>query len=252
MAGKNEWEEFFDGHAPAYMDNVFTKNTLREVDFIIEELNLPLGCRILDVGCGTGRHAIEFTRRGYKVTGVDISSGMLAEAEKAARKAGVEVVWVRTDATKFTLPSLFDAALCLCEGAFCLLTLDDDPLEHDLSILRNIYAALKPGARLIMTTLNGCRMIRQYTQEDVKNGLFDPVTIIETHPAEYRLPETKRSVVVRERGYIGSELSTLFRLAGFEVEHVWGGTAGNWRRRQVELDEMEIMLIARKPLDTVL
>jgi 2-polyprenyl-3-methyl-5-hydroxy-6-metoxy-1,4-benzoquinol methylase len=252
MTGKNEWEEFFDGHAPVYMDNVFTKNTQKEVGFVIEELKITPGSSILDVGCGTGRHDIEFARRGYRVTGVDISSGMLAEAKKAARKAGVEVVWIQADATKFTSSTLFDAALCLCEGAFCLLTLDDDPLEHDLSILRNIYAALKPGAHIIMTTLNGCRMIRQYTQEDVKNGLFDPVTIIETHPAEYRMPETKKSVVVRERGYIASELSTLFRLAGFEVEHVWGGTAGNWGRRQVELDEMEIMLIARKPLDTVL
>jgi SAM-dependent methyltransferase len=251
MTGKNEWEEFFDGHAPVYMDNVFTKNTLREVDFIIEELKLPPACSILDIGCGTGRHAIEFARRGYKVTGVDISSGMLAEAEKAARKAGVEVVWIQADATKFTSSTLFDAALCLCEGAFCLLTLDDDPFEHDLSILRNIYASLKPGARLIMTTLNGCRMIRQYTQEDVKNGLFDPVNIIETHSAEYRLPETKKPVVVRERGYIGSELSTLFRLAGFEVEHIWGGTAGNWGRRQVELDEFEIMIIAKKTYGTV-
>ena len=93
-------------------------------------------------------------------------------------------------------------------------------------------------------------MIRQSTQEDVKNGLFDPINIIETHPAEYRMPEIKKSVLVRERGYIASELSTLFRLAGFEVEHIWGGTAGDWGRRQVELDEIEIMIIAKKPSDT--
>jgi cyclopropane fatty-acyl-phospholipid synthase-like methyltransferase len=251
MKVKNEWEEFFDGHAPIYMDNIFTKNTLREVDFIIEELQLLKGSRILDIGCGTGRHAIELARRGYRVTGVDISSGMLAEAKKAALKAGVKVAWVHTDATKFTSTELFDAAICLCEGAFCLLTLDDDPLEHDLNILRNIYAALKPGGQFIMTTLNGCRMIRQYTQEDVKNGLFDPINIIETHPSEYRMPEIKKSVLVREHGYIASELTILFRLAGFEVEHVWGGTAGNWGHRQIELDEMEIMIIARKPSSTM-
>ncbi len=251
MTKKNEWEDFFDGHAPIYMDNIFTKNTLKEVDFIIEELQLPPDSSILDIGCGTGRHAIELARRGYKVTGVDISSGMLAEAEKVTRKESIEVTWIHADATKFTSPSLFDAALCLCEGAFCLLTVDDDPLEHDLSILRNVYASLKPGARLIMTTLNGCRMIRQYTQKDVKNGLFNPVTITETHPVEYRMPEMKKSVLVRERGYIASELKILFRLAGFEVERVWGGTAGNWGRRQLELDEMEIMIIARRSSDTV-
>jgi len=37
----------------------------------------------------------------------------------------------------------------------------------------------------------------------------------------------------------------LFRLAGFVVENIWGGTAGNWGHRQLELDEMEVMIIAR-------
>ena len=127
MTRRNEWEEFFDGHAPVYMDNVFTKNTLNEVDFVLEELRLPLGSRLLDVGCGTGRHAVELARRGYQLTGVDISSGMLVEAEKEAREAGVEVELIHADATQFTSDKLFDAAICLCEGAFSLLSSEDDP-----------------------------------------------------------------------------------------------------------------------------
>ncbi|UEC43101.1 MAG: hypothetical protein METHAR1v1_1080006 [Methanothrix sp.] len=54
--------EFFDAHAPIYYDNVFTKNTLQEVDFLIEELALPPAGSILDVGCGTGRHSIELAQ----------------------------------------------------------------------------------------------------------------------------------------------------------------------------------------------
>jgi cyclopropane fatty-acyl-phospholipid synthase-like methyltransferase len=169
MAG-NEWEEFFDGHAPVYMDNSFTKNTVEEVEFVLEELRLPPGSRILDVGCGTGRHAVELARRGYQLTGVDISSGMLAEAAKAAREAGVEVELIHADATQFTSERLFDAAICLCEGAFSLLGSEDDPIEHDLAILRNIRAVLKPGARFVLTTANACRLIRQATQEDVENS----------------------------------------------------------------------------------
>jgi len=246
MTRRNEWEEFFDGHAPVYMENSFTKNTVKEVDFVLEELRLPPGSHILDVGCGTGRHAVELARRGYQVTGVDISSGMLAEAEKAAREADVEVELIHADATQFTSDRLFDAAICLCEGAFSLLGSEDDPIEHDLAILRNIHAALMPGARFVLTALNACRLIRQATQEDVEGGRVDPVTMVETPTAEWDTPQGKKSLVVRERSYVPTELVMLFRQAGFEVEHIWGGTAGNWGRRKLDLDEMEIMVVARK------
>ncbi len=56
------------------MDEPFTRNTCAEVDFLVNVMELELGASVLDVGCGTGRHSIELARRGYKVTGVDMSS----------------------------------------------------------------------------------------------------------------------------------------------------------------------------------
>jgi SAM-dependent methyltransferase len=246
MIPRNEWEEFFDGHAPVYMNNVFTKNTQEEIDFLLKQFKLLPGSFILDMGCGTGRHAIELARRGYRVTGVDISSGMLTEARKATREAGVQVEWVQADAIKFAPTKSFDAAICLCEGAFGLLSRDGDPLGHDAAILRNIHAALKPEAPFLLTASNGLRMIRKYSQEEVEKGQFDPLTMVETCTMEYDTPEGKRSVQLRERGHLPTELLKLFRLIGFEVEHIGGGTAGNWERRPLELDEMEVMVIAKK------
>jgi cyclopropane fatty-acyl-phospholipid synthase-like methyltransferase len=246
MAGKNEWEIFFDAHAPVYMENVFTKNTVEEVNFILEELKLPPGSHILDVGCGTGRHSVELAKRGYKVTGIDISSGMLSEAKKAAKKARVNVEWIHTDASKFTSSRSFDASICLCEGAFGLLGKDDDPMQHELSILRNINAVLKPDKKLILTALNGFRMIREHSQEDVERGQFDPITLIEVSLQECDTAQGRKSVWVKERGFIPTELAILLGQAGFKVENIWGGTAGNWGRRKVDLDEMEVMVIARK------
>ena len=54
----NEFQEFFDTYAPEYMNEPFTQNTVAEVDFLLEELNIAPGCTILDIGCGTGRHDI--------------------------------------------------------------------------------------------------------------------------------------------------------------------------------------------------
>lgn len=250
MRKRNEWEEFFDGHAPAYMENVFTKNTLAEVDFIIEELKLPQGIRILDMGCGTGRHSVELAKRGYSVTGVDLSSVMLAQAKEATSKAGVEVEWIHADATEFETGIPFDAAICLCEGAFGLLGMNDDPLQHDMSILRNINKSLKPNSPLMMTVLNGLALIRKYKEEDVEKGVFDPVTLAEVYPMEYDTPDGKKSLMVRERGFTPTELRLMLGQTGFEVKHIWGGTAGKWGRRKIDLDEIEIMVIATKRADT--
>jgi 2-polyprenyl-3-methyl-5-hydroxy-6-metoxy-1,4-benzoquinol methylase len=246
MEKRNEWERFFDGHAPVYMENVFTKNTVKEIDFVLKELKIPKGGLILDIGCGTGRHSIELAKRGYKVTGVDLSSGMLAQAKKFANESGVEVEWIKADATKFKSKRKFDATICLCEGAFSLIGKTDDPFEHDLAILRNIHSALKPKGGFILTTLNAMEKIRRSTQKDVKEGKFDPIYLTENQVMEWDSPKGKKSVQLKEKGYVSTELILFLGMTGFKVKNIWGGTAGNWGRRQIDLDEIEIMVIAEK------
>jgi SAM-dependent methyltransferase len=244
MTGKSCWEAFFDAHAPIYMENVFTKDTVREVDFLIEELALPPGGSILDVGCGAGRHSVELAKRGFAVTGLDLSSGMLAQAAGAAAKAGVVVNWIRADAARFALPDRYDAAICLCEGSFGLLGAGDDPVDQPLSILSNISRCLKDGATALLTVLNGAAMIRRYSNRDVAEGRFDPSKMTETNEMQPR--EGMPAVSVRERAFVPTELSLLCRLAGLRVRNTWGGTAGNWGRRPIDLDEIEIMITAGK------
>ncbi len=243
----NNWQIFFDHHAPQYMDNVFTKNTLAEVDFLIQEFNLPPGSAILDMGCGTGRHSVELARRGYRMTGVDLSAGMLAQAQQAAQTAGVTVEWVQSDARAFASAPRFDAAICLCEGAFGLVGTGEDPAAHDPAILQRIFAALKPGAPFILTALNALRAIREFTPADVESGKFDPLTLVEMYEMEIETEEGTKSVVVLEKKHLPQDLKRLCQQAGFQVLHLWGGTAGNWGRRTVELDEMEVMVVAQKP-----
>jgi cyclopropane fatty-acyl-phospholipid synthase-like methyltransferase len=238
------WRTFFDGHAPQYMQNVFTRNTLAEVDFLIRELGLKPGVSLLDIGCGTGRHSVELARRGYQVTGIDLSSGMLAEAKKTAQDAGVQVTWIQVDAAQFSTEQRFDAVICLCEGAFGLLSSAEDALSQPLAILRNVADAMQPGARCLFTVLNGYAMVRRHGNEDVQKHAFDPQTCTEKSDCEpsQDLP----AVTLRERGFMPTELVLLFQTAGLEVLHIWGGTAGSWNKQPIDLDEMEIMIVAQK------
>ena len=243
----NSWQTFFTAHASIYDDNGFTKNTLHEVDFLLEELQIAAGARILDVGCGTGRHSIELAKRGYRMTGLDLTPAMLKRARAKADAAGVQVNWVCGNATKFSFDQPFDAAICLCEGAFGLLGAAEDAIEHPLAILSNISRSLKPGAKVLLTVLNGMWMIRKQKQDDVEQHRFNPLALAQTSdisPAEGHQP-----VRVTERAFVPTELVLLFRLAGMTVLHMWGGTAGNWGHREINLDEIEIMVVAHKTGD---
>jgi 2-polyprenyl-3-methyl-5-hydroxy-6-metoxy-1,4-benzoquinol methylase len=244
MAKNKEWADFFNGHAPVYEQNSFTKNTTAEVDFLTRELDVPPGGTILDVGCGTGRHSIELARRGYRVTGLDMSAGMLEEAARHTEAAGVVVKWIQSDAAAFSLSDRFDAVICLCEGAFGLLSSGDDPIGQPLAILRNAASVLKPRAKCIFTVLNGYASARRHTQAEVEPKIFDPLTF--TERSDCIPPGAKDVTPLRERGFVPTELTLLFGISGLEVEAMWGGTAGNWGKRSIELDEMEIMVTARK------
>ncbi|MBD3335144.1 MAG: methyltransferase domain-containing protein [Candidatus Eisenbacteria bacterium] len=244
---KTNWEKFFDAHAPIYMDNVFTKNTIREVDFLLDVLALQPGDSILDVGCGTGRHAIELAKRGYEVTGLDLSEEMLKQAEAGARAAGVELNLIHADAARFSPAKAYDAVICLCEGSFGLLGRADDPIDQPLAILCNISRSLKPQASVLMTVLNGAHMIRKSTNDDVAKGRFDPLRMVESTTLSPR--EDLPAIAVRERAFVPTELALLCRLAGLTVIDMWGGTAGNWGKRSLDLDEIEIMVAAQRTAD---
>lgn len=242
----NPWRRFFNGYAEQYDDEIFTKNTAAEIDFIMSELAPPPGTRVLDVGCGTGRHSVGLALAGLNVTGVDISDNMLAVARRRAHDASVSVEWVRSDAGDFVRPAEFDLVICLCEGAMCLLTDADDALAHDARLVANMFASLRPGGRLLLNVLSAMRMIRRHSDEDVAAGRFDPVRMLERSDVPTAAGEDDPPQLF-ERGYVPTEIRRLVEQTGFEVEGVFGGTAGDWGWRPPKLDEYELMVRARRP-----
>ena len=142
MVNQGWYKDFFHGIVvDMWRSAVSPQQTRTEVDFIERALDLHPGGRVLDIPCGFGRHSIELAARGYKVTGVDISSEMIDLARKQVGSTGLEVELHTADMRDVSWESEFDAAFSF-GNSFGYL----DPVGTRDSI-RAISRALRPGAR---------------------------------------------------------------------------------------------------------
>jgi cyclopropane fatty-acyl-phospholipid synthase-like methyltransferase len=120
--------------------------TTADVDFVESHLGLTPGSRILDVPCGSGRHALALAARGHRVTGVDVSTEAVEHARRAATAAGLDVAQRDVEMRDLPRDGSFDAAVCL-GNSFGYL---------DLAGLREFVAALagavRPGGGLVVDT----------------------------------------------------------------------------------------------------
>jgi SAM-dependent methyltransferase len=121
-------------------------DTIREVDFLIEVMELS-GCeKILDLACGFGRHAVELSRRGFSVVGVDITREYIEEAERTALSEGLNPRFICSDIRDFSYSEEYDVVLNMSDGAIGYL---EDEYEN-LKIFNIIVSSLKKSGKHFM------------------------------------------------------------------------------------------------------
>ena len=247
------YEALFVNYGESYDKEPFTQGTAGEVDFVERELGADRSKQILDIGCGTGRHAVELATRGYSVTGFDLSEGQLRRARDKAAAAGVVVPFERRDATEPHFVEQFDAAIMFCEGAFCLMETD----EKNHAILRHAATALRPGGKLLLTALNALFPLFHSVKEFLDSGgsgavtdelTFDWMTFRER--AELTFTDDagqSHTVKTSERYYTPSEMQWLLKTAGFARADIFGGRLGQFSREHVLTpDDFEMLVVAEK------
>jgi len=138
-------EVFDDDYLYFHAPHVDGEVAADEADLIEELLGLSPGQRVLDVGCGHGRIALELAQRGYRVTGIDRSVEFLNHARKSAEQGRVEgVEFVQLDMCELYAQCAFEGAVCW----FSTLGYHDDDTEQD--VLRRLHSALVPGGILVV------------------------------------------------------------------------------------------------------
>jgi len=249
------YEELFADYAEKYDQEAFTRGTIGECDFVEKEIGNDKKLKILDIGCGTGRHAIELTRRGYAVVGVDLSESQLRRAREKAGAQGLAVDFRRHDARRLPFAGEFDLALMLCEGAFPLMETD----EMNFQILQGAARALKPGGKFIFTTLNGLfplfHSVKEFLAAEKKEGnaeygenSFDLLTFRDRSTTVIVDDRGKRKELsCDERYYVPSEITWLLKTLGFKKTDIFGARLGAFSRAdKLTADDFEMLVIAEK------
>jgi SAM-dependent methyltransferase len=217
-----------------FEDHMFTPERLEaarvEVDRFVVLFDVHAAAAILDLACGPGRHALEFARRGFKVTGVDRTQRYLDKARAVADAEGLAIEFVESDMRNFVRPESFDAAI----NYFTAFGYFDDAAD-DLRVARNLCTSLKAGGRLLID-VNGKEIVAAKYQPRGWDRHGDTIVLEERRVLDgWKRLEGKWTMIrgteryessVILRLYSGAELESLLREAGFARVETYGNLNG--------------------------
>lgn len=149
----------YDGH--------FRDNELFEYDKRFLEEVLPRSGRLLDLGCGTGRHLEHFAARGWEVAGIDLSEPMLQAAARKLAAVGLSSELYRADILdlSFLPPRSFDATICM----FSTLGMISSPEMRQRAVCQ-AAGCLRPGGVFVAHVHNRLHFLRW---TDGRRDLFE-------------------------------------------------------------------------------
>lgn len=246
----------------------WTKGTANEVDFILDRVELEPDARILDLGCGQGRHVVELARRGFtNVTGVDFAEKNLESARAAALEKKVCCNFVEGDARIFKTGTKYDCVLCLYDVIGSFRNLDDN-----VRILKNIKLLLADGGKAVVSVMNFAltskiakhkvslsknpqALLALPPSETMKStgNIFNPeyFLINKDDGLVYRKEQFSgddfvlAEYVVADKRYKASEIKELAESVGLKVVETRFVSAGAWDKPLKSIDEhaKEILLV---------
>ncbi len=230
---------------PSYLRYSFTKGTAQEVAFLSEVTGVRPGDRLLDVGCGPGRHTLAFAELGVVADGIDISQTFVDLGAAAARERALPATFRRVDARSLDISGEYDVVLSLCQGGFGLLGRDADGAA-DGDVLTRMARALKPAGRLVLSAFSAYFQLRHLESGDT----FDADTGVNHESTEVRDADGRsKAADLWTTCFTPRELRLLAERAGMVVDAVWSVTPGSYAKTRPIVELPEFLLLAHRTVD---
>lgn len=242
------YEGFFEGVTLDLWERACSKEqTLAECDLLESLLEPSAGARLLDVPCGLGRHLLELDQRGYKVTGVDLSSEAIERVDAKAKSRGVEVELKLGDMREIQTEVPFDGAYCLGNsfGYF--------DYHGTVDFLKAVSQALKPKSGFVLDTGMAAESILPNLDERNWAELGDLILLFEN---DYRVSESRletRFTFVHQgttqvrcayhHVFTVSEVKRMLQEAGFVPKGLFSSTD----QQSYSVGDPNLILFAVKP-----
>jgi SAM-dependent methyltransferase len=242
------WRSWFGPGYLALYDDYLAERTPVEIDQLEALLALRPPRRILDLPCGQGRHAIELARRGYDVTGADLSPYLLGVAEERGRARGVRVRWLSADMRQPIAGETFDVVLNL----FTSLGYFADEAD-DRMVVGAAAAMLRPGGRFVLELLNGERVMAHFQEQEWFSVGQAAVVERRSLDRSARRMVVERTVTTPKdedvslhalRLYTRHDVDELLRAAGFGRIDLYG----DWGGEPLTPESLRILAVGTMPL----
>lgn len=213
---------------------------MRDVDYdswgeyiasLLSEYGAEHGAKqVLDCACGTGEISLRLAKRGYRVTGVDLSPEMLQIAQQKTYRSGMRIPYVCQNICSLQSHNPANAIVCACDGVNYLTALEDV-----LAFFRSAHQALTPGGLLLFDISTAYKLEfilgEHIYGEDLKactylwENVFDPVSRLLEMRLHFFVPDGARYRRFDERhiqrAHTEAELRSLLEQAGFSCLDVF-------------------------------
>lgn len=246
----NWYEDFFQGINCEIWENAIPPDvTKQEVDFLLSELNLQKGQHILDIPCGFGRHAIELSKRGFHLTGIDISDTFIKGLTDKIISEKLNIKVIKADILAIRLNETFSGAICL-GNSFGYFNMDKMKL-----FVEKVSSSLEAGSKFIINSAMVAESILPNLLNYSKNKVYNigniTMEVTNNYHVEdsymistllYTKEDKTEEYSFKHYVFTLGEIKRLLKLYGLSTIATYGSTS----KEEYKLGDQQIYIVAKK------